>query len=128
MSLPAVAPHAGAWIETWIRLWPSESPMVAPHAGAGIETPLMRVTTSVAVVAPHAGAWIETSARRMVSHIRTTMLLFAEAFRRASQVSVTTSRSPLLFPLDVKTQAAGLYIVVTFSNRGGRSRGPPSQS
>ena len=36
-----VAPHAGAWIETFLE------------AGGGIEPP----------VAPHAGAWIETGNR-----------------------------------------------------------------
>ena len=35
-----VAPHAGAWIETWgHRIYEWEL-LVAPHAGAWIETPL----------------------------------------------------------------------------------------
>ncbi len=56
---PAVAPHAGAWIET-SRHGRAGASRVAPHAGAWIET---RVVGSLAVshVAPHAGAWIETT-------------------------------------------------------------------
>ena len=79
-----VAPHAGAWIETLVRLdalVPEH--LVAPHAGAWIETcaaiwnwlPVMSHPTRVrglkhvtvhhwfipTRVAPHAGAWIETS-------------------------------------------------------------------
>ena len=55
-----VAPHAGAWIETFLselllrRLW------VAPHAGAWIETVYGDAQVSGNAVAPHAGAWIET--------------------------------------------------------------------
>ncbi len=33
-----VAPHAGAWIETFIIVVISERILVAPHAGAWIET------------------------------------------------------------------------------------------
>ena len=33
---------------------------VAPHAGAWIETDVMRDTEQLSGVAPHAGAWIET--------------------------------------------------------------------
>ena len=35
----AVAPHAGAWIETISRSLSPQTPTVAPHAGAWIETP-----------------------------------------------------------------------------------------
>ena len=33
-----VAPHAGAWIETWSRIRGRGRDIVAPHAGAWIET------------------------------------------------------------------------------------------
>src|SRR5690606_9863915 len=36
---PAVAPHAGAWIETVVRRRGRILFLVAPHAGAWIETP-----------------------------------------------------------------------------------------
>ena len=78
-----VAPHAGAWIETWPSSYCAVLTRVAPHAGAWIETPitvtnegtdtesrpmrarglkLMMDNTgdSARRVAPHAGAWIET--------------------------------------------------------------------
>ena len=79
-----VAPHAGAWIETYKMLTMRKQAKVAPHAGAWIETSKnkynrraggshpMRVrglklartikTNYLCVVAPHAGAWIETFA------------------------------------------------------------------
>ena len=79
-----VAPHAGAWIETFVAPSPRSSVCVAPHAGAWIETAgkcrsrpsgpshPTRVRglklacrsrlPSIASVAPHAGAWIETGA------------------------------------------------------------------
>ena len=76
-----VAPHAGAWIETWISstakalfeshptrvrgLKPAEKfrfgdTHVAPHAGAWIETLSTASFDDFSRVAPHAGAWIET--------------------------------------------------------------------
>ena len=79
----AVAPHAGARIETATRSLPTDAHTVAPHAGARIETVLHRRSvaqpTSLPMrerelklcvdldpqqslsVAPHAGARIETS-------------------------------------------------------------------
>ena len=78
----AVAPRAGAWIETWnganeaqeltslpvrergLKLQPSKlltSPLiVAPRAGAWIETPGPNGLLHPRQVAPRAGAWIET--------------------------------------------------------------------
>ena len=78
----AVAPHAGAWIETiWqchiyrrqkslpmrergLKLDAMEGiffhSVVAPHAGAWIETFIAIWLSRVFSVAPHAGAWIET--------------------------------------------------------------------
>ena len=79
-----VAPHAGAWIETWLPLMKSllissSHPTrvrglkqrlrafmndvygVAPHAGAWIETARESNAGPSARVAPHAGAWIETA-------------------------------------------------------------------
>ena len=55
-----VAPHAGAWIETWIIPVSGVTSNVAPHAGAWIETPVPPLPHPVPDVAPHAGAWIET--------------------------------------------------------------------
>ena len=56
-----VAPHAGAWIETFhIRLAYSLL-TVAPHAGAWIETIYSSAKIKTVIVAPHAGAWIETN-------------------------------------------------------------------
>ena len=55
-----VAPHAGAWIETWERKQLNFRRGVAPHAGAWIETSFCRRLFTELNVAPHAGAWIET--------------------------------------------------------------------
>ena len=38
MTIKKVAPHAGAWIETFGALRLQWYPVVAPHAGAWIET------------------------------------------------------------------------------------------
>ena len=80
----AVAPPAGAWIETRWQAASAIAPWVAPPAGAWIETPVatvalpsyashplrvrglkqsMRHTKRLGVVAPPAGAWIETLSR-----------------------------------------------------------------
>jgi len=56
----AVAPHAGAWIETSLKMYIFPAPTVAPHAGAWIETFGVRYNGTRLLVAPHAGAWIET--------------------------------------------------------------------
>ena len=55
-----VAPYAGAWIETLRAMIAISSDSVAPYAGAWIETlrPLFRLPSRL--VAPYAGAWIET--------------------------------------------------------------------
>ena len=57
----AVAPRAGAWIETQSVSMATQPVLVAPRAGAWIET-LSTATLRPALVpvAPRAGAWIET--------------------------------------------------------------------
>ena len=55
-----VAPHAGAWIETFTRQEEAPVKPVAPHAGAWIETNCGLQLQTILSVAPHAGAWIET--------------------------------------------------------------------
>ena len=57
----AVAPLAGAWIETIPSGSMSGSALVAPLAGAWIETPIGSNYPGCCCVAPLAGAWIETS-------------------------------------------------------------------
>ena len=63
MSYPndEVAPHAGAWIETYRHRDLIPPYWVAPHAGAWIETCRSGQGAARLPVAPHAGAWIETS-------------------------------------------------------------------
>ncbi len=78
-----VAPHAGAWIETYVLgalvaefnaslltqerglkpmySCPTQTQQVAPHAGAWIETFYDESFEGAFLVAPHAGAWIETN-------------------------------------------------------------------
>ena len=42
--------------------WVSASPnAVAPHAGAWVETVITLSFTTMVEVAPHAGAWVETN-------------------------------------------------------------------
>ena len=61
LALPsAVAPHAGAWIETARLRFDGGAGAVAPHAGAWIETEKCEFVEPDVTVAPHAGAWIET--------------------------------------------------------------------
>ena len=83
--MPQVAPHTGAWIETFVDFYNAQGGGVAPHTGAWIETPIMEAknrlqTASPPIrgrglkpssqlklreyqkVAPHTGAWIETCA------------------------------------------------------------------
>ena len=87
-----VAPHVGAWIETWRNRRGLTFPPVAPHVGAWIETPCSLHPRYVGVsrptwarglkqsanpdqtnplVAPHVGAWIETTLIMMVNLIPT---------------------------------------------------------
>ena len=55
-----VAPHTGAWIETWGGGRECIPDGVAPHTGAWIETEGQLATVIEDAVAPHTGAWIET--------------------------------------------------------------------
>src|SRR5437667_268080 len=56
----AVAPRAGAWIDTLnVASWPRAA-RVAPRAGAWIETDTPDRERRPVRVAPRAGAWIET--------------------------------------------------------------------
>ena len=62
LSLIAVAPRTGAWIEipnttSWCLLF-----AVAPRTGAWIEIALSPLPTAQAPVAPRTGAWIEIQA------------------------------------------------------------------
>ena len=59
-KLVRVAPHAGAWIETYQHQYNCCYYIVAPHAGAWIETKTTVTFALSGLVAPHAGAWIET--------------------------------------------------------------------
>ena len=56
----AVAPHTGAWIETFDNVRVCQACPVAPHTGAWIETMLIILFFRRFCVAPHTGAWIET--------------------------------------------------------------------
>ena len=47
-----VAPHAGAWIETWCNLFGDLVNPVAPHAGAWIETGVNSASASTDVASP----------------------------------------------------------------------------
>ncbi len=82
MVTACVAPHTGAWIETWLCCHLTYLIIVAPHTGAWIETNKLRIRHDSIrsppirgrglkhpmygqgfppdVVAPHTGAWIET--------------------------------------------------------------------
>ena len=55
-----VAPHKGAWIETYLIAYSHLDFIVAPHKGAWIETQFGGINSSSYGVAPHKGAWIET--------------------------------------------------------------------
>ena len=83
MRFCCVAPHVGAWIETFVSVpaivcrtsrptWARglkragrveffcNFASVAPHVGAWIETWIFRLGSDLKDVAPHVGAWIET--------------------------------------------------------------------
>ena len=59
MSINAVAPLAGAWIEIISQLEMMQKIAVAPLAGAWIEISSPAACKSLSLVAPLAGAWIE---------------------------------------------------------------------
>ena len=65
----AVAPRAGAWIETQ-QAGALDADAVAPRAGAWIETCDARIAALERVVAPRAGAWIETLRSALGSRAR----------------------------------------------------------
>ena len=48
----AVAPHAGAWIETDAPACSLKTAQVAPHAGAWIETPKCKIFQTIALSLP----------------------------------------------------------------------------
>ena len=56
----SVAPHVGAWIETFQGVCHQLRGNVAPHVGAWIETVVLALLGDFIGVAPHVGAWIET--------------------------------------------------------------------
>ena len=55
-----VAPHVGAWIETYHQIQQHHQGQVAPHVGAWIETLIIKFNFMANIVAPHVGAWIES--------------------------------------------------------------------
>ena len=57
----AVAPRAGAWIETVRKCMPSRCSIVSrPARARGLKLGHLAVSVLVTSVAPRAGAWIET--------------------------------------------------------------------
>jgi len=62
-KLAAVAPHAGAWIETFIRINLKAHVLSRLTRARGLK-PCAALLKKLSVeVAPHAGAWIETKPR-----------------------------------------------------------------
>lgn len=59
LSVFAVAPHAGAWVEIRRLRGHGQRFFVAPHAGAWIEILNGRAGRRISYVAPLVGAWIE---------------------------------------------------------------------
>ncbi len=58
----AVAPHAGAWIETPERgLFVAVANTSPPTRGRGLKRTTIGGSSGGCTVAPHAGAWIETN-------------------------------------------------------------------
>ena len=62
MAMRDVAPHAGAWIETYQPQQNHERSASRPMRARGLKHWFARLTGGPLRVAPHAGAWIETSA------------------------------------------------------------------
>ena len=59
----SVAPHAGAWIETWILFCQGLMNKSHPTRVRGLKLDKTDIFVVVTNVAPHAGAWIETAQR-----------------------------------------------------------------
>ena len=59
-----VAPHAGAWIETYSRTSSKQSIGSRPMRARGLKHVYEIHILAPDVVAPHAGAWIETNTRQ----------------------------------------------------------------
>ena len=56
-----VAPHAGAWIETWKAVCLLSYLLASrPMRARGLKLDVEELRIVVGAVAPHAGAWIET--------------------------------------------------------------------
>ena len=55
-----VAPHAGAWIETFPKALYLNNPPSPPMRGRGLKLSVNMDLYNRPFVAPHAGAWIET--------------------------------------------------------------------
>ena len=63
-----VAPHAGAWIETWQKGDVKEKLKSRPTRARGLKQTNLLPDLLVGCVAPHAGAWIETHAYGNACH------------------------------------------------------------
>ena len=106
MSINAVAPLAGAWIEISVSYSKSHQIPVAPLAGAWIEIQNSVGLTDHVGVAPLAGAWIEmfaciaytvSSAVALLLSLETMSLPSRERglkFLSAAQKRLTRRRSP----------------------------------
>ena len=61
LSIFAVAPRVGAWIEILTKEPDVGTDVVAPRVGAWIEIIVFKPTGGFGIVAPRVGAWIEIS-------------------------------------------------------------------
>ena len=62
MGLPRiVAPHTGAWIETYPTSYKVERIRSHPTRVRGLKRNIVIVMLKAETVAPHTGAWIETT-------------------------------------------------------------------
>ena len=96
----SVAPHVGAWIETYIISHYLTSHLVAPHVGAWIETHILARHYFRFKVAPHVGAWIETVISEVDNEVKSSHPMWVRGLKPASLC--TTARSMASHPMWVR--------------------------
>src|SRR5947199_10605042 len=116
--MAAIAPRAGAWIETGRPAAAAFPRSIAPRAGAWIETSRLLASYLSLLIAPRAGAWIETVPERLRNMLAASPLARGRGLKRGvHQEPDSVKVSPL-------ARGRGLKLVISDASGAARPIAP----
>ena len=114
LSVFAVTPRAGVWIETISKATLGAYRMVTPRAGVWIETARGVTMLCAGRVTPRAGVWIETKARSRIENQNKMSLPVRECGLKLEVVVIEAFRFPSLPVRECGLKLSCCWISISF--------------